>query len=52
MQHRLFLDVVVAYRESVPELLAGEYEALLVWWNALLIPEVALCFLKRVRDLI
>jgi hypothetical protein len=37
VQSRLLLDVVVAQGTAVLELLAGEDETLLVWWDALLV---------------
>ena len=42
MQSRLFLDVVVAQRTSVLELLAGEDETLLVWGDAFLVLDLGL----------
>ena len=33
MKSRLFLDVVVGERAPILELLAGEDESLLVWWD-------------------
>jgi len=37
VQGRLFLDVVVAERATIFQLLAGKDQTLLVWWNALLV---------------
>ena len=37
VESRLFLDVVVGKSTAILELLAGENEALLVWWNAFLV---------------
>ncbi len=37
MEGRLFLDVVVGEGAAVFELLAGEDQALLVWWDAFLV---------------
>jgi hypothetical protein len=37
VQGRLLLDVVVGESTAVLELLAGEDETLLVWWDALLV---------------
>jgi hypothetical protein len=36
------LDVVVAERASILQLLAGEDQALLVWWDALLVLDLGL----------
>jgi len=48
---RLLLDVVVAQRAAVLQLLAGEDEALLVRGNALLVLYLCLHVLDRVRRL-
>ena len=37
VESRLLLDVVIGERAAVFELLAGEDQALLVWWDALLV---------------
>merc|ERR1711975_141966 len=37
VESRLLLDVVVRQRTTVLELLTGENQTLLVWWNTLLI---------------
>ncbi len=37
MKSRLFLNVVIREGAAVFKLLAGEDQALLVWWNAFLI---------------
>jgi hypothetical protein len=37
VQSRLLLDIVVREGAAVLELLAGEDETLLVWWDTLLI---------------
>ncbi len=42
MKGRLLLDVVVGEGAAVFELLAGEDQALLVWWDALLVLDLAL----------
>ena len=34
MQRQLLMDVVVAESTAVLELLAEEYQALLIWWDA------------------
>ena len=51
MQRRLLLDVVVGERAAVLELLAGEDEALLVRRDALLVLDLLLHVLDRVRRL-
>jgi hypothetical protein len=51
MQRRLLLDVVVAERASILELLAREDEALLVWGNALLVLDLRLDVVDRVARL-
>ena len=42
MKSTLLLDVVVAERAAILKLLSGEDQALLVWWNALLVLNLAL----------
>ena len=42
MKGRLLLDVVVAERASIFQLLAGEDESLLIWWNTLLVLDLGL----------
>ena len=51
MQRRLLLDVVVRERAAVLELLAREDEALLVGRDALLVLDLLLHVLDRVRRL-
>jgi hypothetical protein len=42
MQRALFLDVVVGQGAAIFELLAGEDQALLVWWDTLFILDFGL----------
>jgi hypothetical protein len=42
VQSRLLLDIVVAQGAAIFELLAGEDEALLVWWDAFLVLNLGL----------
>ena len=42
VQGRLLLDVVVTQGSAVFELFAGEDKALLVWWDAFLVLNLAL----------
>ena len=49
VESRLLLDVVVRQCSSVFELLAGEDESLLVWWNAFLVLDLGLDVLDGVR---
>jgi len=51
VERRLLLDVVVAQRAAVLELLAGEDETLLIRGNALLILNLLLDIVNRVRRL-
>ena len=51
MERRLLLDVVVAQRAAVLELLAGEDEALLVGRDALLVLDLLLDVVDRVARL-
>ena len=51
MEGRLLLDVVVAQRAPVLQLLAGEDESLLVRWDPLLVLDLGLDVLNRVRGL-
>merc|ERR1712159_903582 len=51
VQSRFLLDVVVRERTTVLELLACEDQALLVWWNALLVLNFGLHVVDRVRGL-
>ena len=51
MQRRLLLDVVVGQRATILELLAGEDQALLVRGNALLVLDLRLDVVNRVRRL-
>lgn len=44
MERALFLDVVVAECAAVLELLAGENQALLVWWDTLLVCTILLAY--------
>ena len=51
MERRLLLDVVVAQRTAILQLLAGKDQALLVRRNALLVLDLGLDVLDRVRRL-
>ena len=51
MEGGLLLDVVVGEGAAVLELLAGEDEALLVWGDTLLVLDLSLDVLNRVRGL-
>ena len=51
MQRRLLLDVVVRQRAAVFQLLAGEDQALLVWWDALFVLDFGLHVVDGVRGL-
>merc|ERR1712113_619088 len=51
MKRRFLLDVVVRKRAPVLELLASEDQALLVWWNALLVLDLGLHVVDGVRSL-
>jgi hypothetical protein len=51
MQRRLFLDVIVGKSSAVLELLAGEDQTLLVGWDALLVLDLRLDVVDRVRRL-
>lgn len=51
MQSRLLLNVVVGESTAILKLLACEDQALLVWWNALLILNLALDIVDSVRGL-
>ena len=51
MQGRFLLDVVVRQGAAVLQLLAGEYQALLVRGDALLVLDLLLDVLDRVRRL-
>ena len=51
MKSRLLLDIVVAQGAAILELLAGEDETLLVWWDALLVLNLGLDVVDRVRRL-
>ena len=42
MKSRLLLDVVVGEGTAVLELLSSEDQALLVWWNSLLVLDLGL----------
>ena len=42
MERRLFLDVVIGQSSAILQLLAGEYQALLVWWDAFLVLDLGL----------
>ena len=42
VEGRLLLDVVVRQRAAVLQLLAGKDQALLVWWDALLVLDLGL----------
>merc|ERR1712188_267567 len=48
---RLLLDVVVGEGAAVLELLSGEDEALLVWWNTLLVLDLSLYILDGIGRL-
>ena len=49
MESGLLLDVVISKSTSVLELFTGEDESLLVWWDALLVLDLGLHVLNRVR---
>jgi hypothetical protein len=51
MQGRLLLDIVVAQRTSILELFAGKNEALLIRRNPLLVLDLGLDIVNRVRRL-
>merc|ERR1712126_208906 len=46
---RLLLDVVVGKSSSILELLSGEDQSLLVWWDSLLILDLSLDVLNGIR---
>ena len=50
MERRLLLDVVIGQRPAVLELLAGEDQPLLVRWDALLVLDLGIDVLDRVRS--
>lgn len=49
MKGRLLLDVVIRQRAPILQLLASEDQALLVWWNTLLILNLRLHVVNRIR---
>jgi hypothetical protein len=51
VQRRFLLDVVVGERAAILELLAGEDQALLVWWNAFLVLDLGFDVVDCVRGL-
>ena len=51
MEGRLLLDVVVRQGATILKLLAREDQALLVWWNAFLVLDLALHIVDRVGRL-
>ncbi|KAH3668917.1 hypothetical protein OGAPHI_002672 [Ogataea philodendri] len=51
VESRLLLDVVIGKGSAVFQLLTGENQSLLVWWNALLVLDLALDVVNRVRRL-
>ena len=51
MKSGLLLDVVVAQSTSILELLSSEDKTLLVWWNALLVLDLALHIVDGVAGL-
>ena len=51
MKSGLLLDVVVRQSSSVLELLAGENQTLLVWWDSLLVLNLCLDIVDSVRRL-
>ena len=51
VESRFLLDIVVGQRSSVFQLLASEDQALLVGWDALLVLNLALDVVDRVRRL-
>ena len=51
MEGGLLLDVVIRKGTSVLELLSGEDQTLLVWWNSLLVLDLGLDILNRVGGL-
>ena len=51
MKSRLLLDVVVRQGPAVLELLTSEDKALLVWWDTLLVLDLALDVVDGIRRL-
>ena len=51
VESRLLLDIVVREGAAVLQLLAGEDQALLIWGNSLLVLDLSLDVLNRVRGL-
>ena len=51
MKRRLLLDIVVGQGAAILELLAGEDEALLVWWDSLLVLDFGFYVVDGVRGL-
>ena len=49
MESGLLLDVVVGESSAVLELLTGEDESLLIWWDSLLVLDLGLHVLNGVR---
>merc|ERR1711872_247715 len=46
---RLLLDVVIGKSSSILELLSGEDQSLLVWWDSLLVLDLSLDILNGIR---
>ena len=51
MKSGLLLDVVVGEGSAILKLLSGENQSLLIWWNALLVLDLGLHVVDRVRRL-
>ena len=51
MQGRLLLDVVVRQSAAILQLLSGEDQALLIWWNSFLVLDLGLDVVDGVRSL-
>ena len=51
MKGRLFLNVIVAESTTILELLSGKDQSLLVWWDTLLVLNLALDVVDRVGRL-
>ena len=51
MQCRFLLNVVIREGATILKLLAGKNETLLIWWDALLVLNLALDVIDRIRAL-
>ena len=51
MESRLLLDVVVGESTSILELLSGEDQSLLIWWNSFLVLDLSLDILDGIGGL-